>query len=353
MKTLFYKLLPLQIISIVGVNGQTQEGGLLYEKFEIRETVHYLIPDSTDAALFTEQDWVMLRPGEELRTETHAIDQDALETMSIQIVESSSAEDWEHMPLKIYSDLEGISIYDANEQLINFIPHSSPYLLASDSLRQFRLSKGIPVIYSFPQLNDIDQEAIMQAGAIITGNEEHYQIITATGEVEVNQNDLYIIERVFQPEFGVPYYSFTSFDRSSQGFLKPKLVKQLALSKTIGGFCVEKVHQKAFHNYEFYVDPEFIYSRENQRAPDYFSIYPNPVVDKLYFQTSPEIWQGQSDGEFCNVRLYDQLNELVFAWNRLEVQDIISVDLTSIPPGYYTLHLHWRSHSFIYKILKL
>ncbi len=353
MKSLLLKLAFISLGFPLNGSAQNYDNMLLYEKTNVKELINFRIPDSTHNKRFTEQDWVMLSPMEETRTETRTITEEGMETNTFLISGSSRAEEWELMPLRILSDAEGISIYDAENHMVNYLPHSNSFLLGMDSLRELRLSSGIPVMVELPKFQDLDQESLLQAGAVITGTEKTYKIKTSTGEIEVNHPDKYIIERVFQQEFDVPFYTYTSFQTSKQGFLKPRYKKTLTLVRSYSGFCIEKIHALEYSLQEYFVQPSSIYRSEGEANSKVFSIFPNPVSDILHIQVASSVLSSLSGDITYSVALYDNLNELVWQQQDFPMSQNGQVNLSFLPTGYYTLHIHRGDQINSFKLLKL
>lgn len=346
MKSSFSACCLLLLATIPKTHSQ-DPGVMLYEESLITESVNFLIPDSLEAKRYTEQDWVMLSPNQELRRETRTIHTDGSEEYSILIQESSREREWEHVPLQIVSDEDGARLFGADGQLLESFPHSNLYRNLQDSLAQLRLDEGIPVMTHLPHLEDLDQEMLQSAGVVVTGDRRHFQIKSVSGELEVNHEHHYLIKRRFQKEYGVPFYDYTSYASTDQGFLVPKFRKQRQLEQTYSGFCVEKVQTWQQDQLVYYVSPEHAFTDIMDNGEDSFALYPNPVVDELTLEAI-----RPSSGSSYSVLIYNTLYDMVYQKHDLSISTAHKLDLTTLPSGYYTLRIHHGQKNYSFKIFK-
>ena len=346
MKSSFFACCWLLLATIPKVHSQ-DPGVMLYEESLITESVSFRLPDSIESERYTEQDWVMLSANEEVRRETRTIHKDGSEDYSILIQESSQAKEWEHIPLQIISDEDGLNLFNGDGLLLESIPHSDLYRGLQDSLEQFRVEEGIPVMTHLPYLEDLDQEMLQSAGVVVTGDSKHFQIKSVSGEVEVNHKYRYLKKWRFQREYGIPFYEYTSYAITDQGFLVPKFRKQLQLEQTYSGYCVEKVQTWQQDQLAYYVSPEHALIDVSENGEDVFTHYPNPVIDVLTLEAVTP-----SSGRTYSVFIYNTLYDLVFQKHGLSYRSAQTLDLTALPSGYYTLRIHHGQKNYSFKIFK-
>lgn len=324
-----------------------EPGIMLHEESLITESVSFRLPDSIESERYTEQDWVMLSPSHEVRRESRTININGSEEYSILIQESSQAKDWELVPLHIVSDADGMSLFDKDGQLLELYPHSSYYLSLQDSLELLRRDHGIPVMTHLPYLEDMDQEALQNAGVVVTGDRNHYQIKSASGELEVNHHHNYLIQRRFDKEFGIPFYEYTSYETTAQGFLIPRMRKVHQLERTYSGFCVEQVSTWEQSESVYYVSPEYAITNKSEGITGPFQVFPNPVIDELSIKASP----GATNSSY-EVFLYDSMYDLVLHKQGLSGRSEMKLDLSGLPPGYYHLRIQHARENYSFKIFK-
>lgn len=352
MKTKITCLFILCLSFYPPVFGQASESDLLHESFTIKESFTYRVSDANDIHRLNEQDWASLGPHREVRTESRSVLTDGSEVFSTSILESSDAREWEHMPIRIYSDDEGMVIYDLNDQVLEQIPHSNFYLVSQDSLKQLRQNVGIPVMTGLPLYKDLDQESLLQLGVVVSGDEIAYQIKSASGEVAVNHRDLYILEQSFQKEFDIPFYIFTSYQKTEQGFLKPRFSRTQTLIKSPGGICIEQNQILEYELHEYYVRPDKVYYQDNQPEKEPFVIFPNPVQDKLHINYS-KLDRTFHSAQTFRVEIIDKLNDPVWSKGGFSIFEDPVINLSNIPTGYYTLRIYQGVMIYSFKILKL
>jgi plastocyanin len=80
-----------------------------------------------------------------------------------------------------------------------------------------------------------------------------------------------------------------------------------------------------------------------------FAIYPNPVVDKLNLKN---IMTRSSSGFSYRVEVYNMLGGKVIDLKDMDLQNIVVLDLASVPSGQYILRVSDNKHIFTRKFLK-
>lgn len=322
-------------------------GVMLHEESLITESVHFLLPDSVDSESYTEQDWVMLSPFSEVRRESRTIDMDGSENYTILIEESSGHREWEQVPLQIVSDEDGMRLFDKEGELLDLFPHSTYYKNLQDSLKLMRKEHGIPVLRHLPYLMEMDQEILSKAGIVVTGDHDHYQVKSPLGEVEVDHPHRYIIQRRFEKEVGTPFYEYTSYRLTNQGYLIPHFRKVHQLEHTYSGFCVEQVFTWQQSESVHYVSPAHAMLENTGSSDVRFHVFPNPVIDKLTITTTKS-----GSASTYSLFIYNNMYDLVLQRHGLHTAKDQRVDLSGLPPGYYHLRIHHARENYSFKIFK-
>lgn len=323
-------------------------GVMLHEESLIEESVSFQLPDSIESERYTEQDWVMLSPFREVRRESRTINTDGSEEYTILIQESSQEEPWDQVPLRMVSDEDGMSLFDERGEMLDTYPHSNYYKNLQDSLELLRREHGIPVMSHLPYLEDMDQEMLQNAGVVVTGDRNHFQIKSARGEVEVNHNHNYMIQRRFEKEFGTPFYEYTSYQTTDQGFLIPRFRKVHQLEQTYSGYCVEQVRTWQQSETVYYVSPIYAITAdapEGSTGP--FRVFPNPVIDELSIKASVSL-----PARTYNLFLYNTMYDLVLQRQGLSARSVQALDLSGLPSGYYNLRIQHGQENYSFKIFK-
>lgn len=346
MKKQLFALLNL----FTGLNGWAQPSSqiLLLEDYVVHEDITYRIPDSSVTNRFTEQDWVMLSPSAEVRREHREIDPEGHEVYRIAITQSSQAQPWEHYPLTIVTDLDGIMLYKPDGDILDVMPHSRRYRLSQDSLAWLRREKGIPMKTKLPELHELDDLMLEDAGASITGDRDAFQISNGNFELEVNNKELFILKRLNSREPGEVFYEYTSFLRTDQGFLIPQYTKTRMMITTHGGFCVEQVHTTKFSEVQHYVSPDHaISSWEEDECP--FILYPNPLVDILNISTH----KNSVNAHPWQMTVFNGTSESVWEHSFVPTESPLPIDLSFLAAGLYTVRLNQGSQVFTFKLFKI
>lgn len=82
---------------------------------------------------------------------------------------------------------------------------------------------------------------------------------------------------------------------------------------------------------------------------DHFSVYPNPVVDKLNLKN---LVARPSDGSAFRVEIYNMLGGKVIDMHNMNLQNIAVLDLASVPSGQYILRVSDEKYIYTRKFLK-
>lgn len=324
-------------------------GAIFYEKYMVEENTRYQVFDSLDTKKFTEQDWVMLSPLQEKREEARTVKADGSEEYRILVTESSQSEPWEHLPVEILSNEEGLTIRDKENQLLQFIPHSAYYLRIQDSLKALRRERGIPALTDLPAASAINPAFSEDSGVVISGDQNAYQLKTAQGEIEVNRAELYTVERYFQKEPGIPFYHFCSYQRTPEGLLVPRLQKSRELVITHGGFCVEKTQTRQYHYLNYFLHPEHAFRPGTAVKPSPFKLYPNPVENILQI----EYRETRAGSQRYSVVILNSLNRVSWQADKLTTDTPQRIDISHLDPGIYYVRLVIDDQVYHHKILKL
>lgn len=134
---------------------------------------------------------------------------------------------------------------------------------------------------------------------------------------------------------------------SSQG-LGVKLSNGMYVSQTIGQQCVIGNYVKKGHTYgQGY---QQVYRKKPVKRNVFPTmttlIYPNPFIDKIYFQFSKSI------EDIITVRIFDVQGKMVFQQEKKAYSNILTIELGHLPTGNYMVQL--SAFNFIYstKIIK-
>jgi beta-glucanase (GH16 family) len=83
----------------------------------------------------------------------------------------------------------------------------------------------------------------------------------------------------------------------------------------------------------------------NSSIFDKIYIYPNPANDVLYIKADNEVTSSQS------IKIYDKFGKCVFENNFMQINNIESIDISSLLPGMYSIHFFSNGSTYIKKIM--
>ena len=353
MKTLYPFILLVSFTLYLNLNGQSPQDDIYRMKRMVYESIDYRLSDTLIAHQFTEQDWVDLSPMRETRYEEKRISNLGNEQFTCRIKESSRAKEWDHFPLKIYSDEEGITLFDSKDEFLEFLPHSPTFKSDQDSIKIMRQEYGIPMLTDLPQYHELTPLVFPGSGNVLIGDEEHFKLKTGNAEVEVNRSELLVIEHMYTPEFNEPFYRLTAYQRSPQGFLTPLLERVKRKHRTPSGFCIEEIRTHRLELIELYVDPSRVYTGLPSSENEHVSIFPNPVNDLLIVKLKSHTNSHTEKQVIYHVTIINKWNQVVktHSWDTYN-QDL-QLDVRSLIPGIYTLLIREGNNSYSHKFIKL